>query len=353
LFNNVSCEACHVKDGRGMPVVGAGPLLSHMLVRVSTADGQPLAGIGSQVQDHAVFGVEAEAKVEVGWTVEVGAYGEGASYSLRRPSLSVTLPGGGPLPDGTLTSLRQAPPVFGSGLLEAIPETAILASADPDDVDGDGISGRPNMVRSALAPGLVLGRFGLKANTASLLEQAAAAYANDMGVSTSVFPESDGTFEVDDGTLEATTFYIRTLAVPARVDLDGAGVLQGERAFRSFGCASCHRETQVTGPSEVAALSNQVIYPYTDLLLHDMGDGLADGRPDHEADGREWRTRALWGIGLVQTVLPGTTYLHDGRAHTLEEAILWHGGEAEAARESFRTATTAERAALVRFLLSL
>jgi CxxC motif-containing protein (DUF1111 family) len=353
VFNNVSCSACHLKDGRGMPVTGDGPLNSHMLVRVSTPGGDPLPGIGSQIQDHGVFGVAPEATVAVSWVEVAGAYGDGTPYALRRPTLSITLASGDPLPDGTLTSLRQAPSVFGAGLLEAIPEESILAAADPDERDGDGISGRPNRVTSVLSGARVLGRFGQKANTASLLEQAAAAYLNDIGITTSIFPAEDGSHELDDATLEATTFYTRTLAVPARVDVGSVATLAGERAFRRFGCAGCHAETQITGPSEVGALSGQVIHPYTDLLLHDMGDGLADGRPDQEASGREWKTPALWGIGLVQTVLPGSSYLHDGRARTLEEAILWHGGEAERAREAFRRAPEVERGLLVRFLRSL
>jgi CxxC motif-containing protein (DUF1111 family) len=354
VFNNTSCAACHLEDGRGMPVAGGGPLRSQVLVRVSTPDGQPFPGLGSQLQDHAVFGVTPEAEVEISWEELAGAYGDGTAYALRRPIVQITLAGGDELPPGTLTSVRQPPPVFGRGLLEAVPEAGILALADPDDADGDGISGRPNRVTDPLTGAEALGRFGLKANTSSLLVQAAAAYLNDMGVTTSIFPEADGvSHELDDETLEAAAFYTMTLAVPARVDLGDATARRGELLFRRFGCASCHAETLTTGPHEVAALSSQVIHPYTDLLLHDMGDGLADGRPDHLADGNEWRTPPLWGFGLVQTVLPGSAYLHDGRARTPAEAILWHGGEAEAAREAFRTAPAEDRAALLRFLLSL
>jgi CxxC motif-containing protein (DUF1111 family) len=353
LFNNVSCNACHLRDGRGMPVVGGGPLRSHMLVRVSTAAGEPLPGVGSQLQDQAIYGVEPEADVAITWQEEAGAYGDGTEYRLRRPILAVTLAGGEALPPGTLTSLRQAPPVFGRGLLEAIPEEAILARADPGDADGDGVSGRPNRVPDVVNGGEALGRFGLKANTASLFEQAAAAYRNDIGVTTSVFPEEGGLHELDDGTLEAAVFYTQTLAVPARVDLDDPTVRSGEALFRRFGCAACHVPNQRTGPHAIAALANRDIQPFTDLLLHDLGDGLADGRPDHLADGREWRTAPLWGLGLVQVVLPGAALLHDGRARTIAEAILWHGGEAEASREEFRTAPTAERDSLLRFLQSL
>jgi CxxC motif-containing protein (DUF1111 family) len=354
VFNNVSCAACHLGDGRGMPVVGDGPLRSHMLVRVSTAAGDPLPGIGSQIQDHAIFGVEPEATVTVTYEDVPGTYGDGAPYTLRRPILSVTLPGGGGLPDGTLTSLRQTPPVFGRGLLEAVPEAEITSHADPDDADGDGISGRPNYVPDAIHGGTSLGRFGLKANNASLREQTAAAYRNDIGITNSIFREDDGvTYELDDATLDATTFYTQTLAVPARVDVQDAQVLRGQALFRSFGCAACHLETLTTGDYPVASNAHQTIHPYSDLLLHDMGDDLADGRPDGQAGGHEWRTSPLWGLGVAQTVLPGSAYLHDGRARDFAEAVLWHGGEAQASREAFRTAPPADRDALLRFLLSL
>jgi CxxC motif-containing protein (DUF1111 family) len=353
LFNNVSCSSCHLRDGRGMPEAGNGPLGSQLLVRVSTAEGLPLPGVGAQLQDHAVFGVAPEAAVAVAWEELPGAYLDGSAYALRRPLLQVTLGDGSPLPAGTLTSLRLPPPVFGRGLLEAVPEEAILALADPDDADGDGISGRPNRVPDLAAGGEALGRFGLKANTASLLEQAAAAYRNDLGVTTSLSPEEDGSHELDDATLEAVTLYTRTLGVPARVDPEDPTVRRGEALFRGLGCAACHAPTLRTGPDPVPGLARQRIHPYSDLLLHDMGQGLADGRPDHLASGQEWRTAPLWGLGLVQTVLPGSTYLHDGRARTVEEAILWHGGEAVQSREAFRGAAAAEREALLRFLRSL
>jgi CxxC motif-containing protein (DUF1111 family) len=343
-YNNSACARCHLRDGRGMPTLGPGPLRSHLLVRVSTADGEPVPGLGSQIQDQAVYGADAEAAIALTWDEVPGTYGDGEAFSLRRPVLTFTPP----LPAGTLTSLRQPPPVFGLGLLEAIPDATIEAMSDPDDADGDGISGRVNHVPDAI------GRFGHKANTPTLRRQAAAAYRNDMGVGSALFPDdADGdAVEVDDVTLDATAFYTSTLAVPARIDLDDPEVRDGEALFGEL-CAGCHVDTAVTGSHDVAALSAQTIHPYTDLLLHDLGDDLADGRPDFEASGREWRTAPLWGIGLTQTVLAGSGYLHDARARTLEEAILWHGGEAEDARERFRTASAADRAALVTFLRSL
>ena len=260
---------------------------------------------------------------------------------------------GQPLSADVLRSLRAPPPVFGRGLLEALPDDAVLALADPDDVNGDGISGRVNWVFDAVTHQTRIGRFGVKANTATLFEQSAAAYLADMGVSTPVFPEPDGSFELDFDTLDAVTFYIRTLAVPTR-RAPGAGAARGEALFDAAGCATCHTPSLTTGDSPIAALRYQTIAPFTDLLLHDMGEGLADGRPDFAADGAEWRTPPLWGIGLTDTVLGARgPLLHDGRARSLEEAILWHGGEGETAREYFRRASAEDRAALIEFLRSL
>jgi CxxC motif-containing protein (DUF1111 family) len=358
VYNNTACARCHIRDGRGMPVAGDGPLRSQLLLRVSLPTGVPdmrdgavpVPGLGLQVQDQAVHGAAPEAHVVVEWRDVPGAYADGTAYTLRAPDLHVTLPDGSPLPDDVLTSLRQPPPVFGLGLLEAVPAETIEALADPDDADGDGISGRPNHVWDAARGSTALGRFGHKANNPTLLQQAAAAYFNDMGVSSPYFAEADGAADIDDDTLRAAAFYTQTLAVPERAPLD---VGAGEDLFHAFGCGGCHVDSLTTGDHEIVALAGQVIRPYTDLLLHDMGDGLADGRPDFEADGHEWRTAPLWGLGLTHTVLPYSGFLHDGRARSLEEAILWHGGEAEAAKEAFRQADAADRAELLRFLGAL
>ena len=258
----------------------------------------------------------------------------------------------------------MAPPAFGRGLLEAVDESEILALADPGDADGDGISGRPNHVFDVRAGRTVLGRFGWKANNPTLLQQMAAAYREDIGVTTPYFPrestagqpQADGLAddpELSQEILDDAVFYVVTLAVPARRDLDDPVALKGEKLFADAGCAACHVPTLHTGPHEVAALSNQVIHPYTDLLLHDMGEELADHRPDYEADGREWRTPPLWGIGLTATVNGVPAYLHDGRAATLMEAVMFHGGEAEQAREAVREMSAEERRALIAFLNSL
>ncbi len=360
-FNHTSCEGCHPRDGRGLALVGGPPLNSPLLVRVSLAAGEPEApggavpvpGLGTQVQDHGVFGVAPEATVALAWEEVAGAYGDGTPYALRRPSVTLTWPDGTPVGPEVLRSVRIPPPVFGLGLLEAIDGAAIEALADPDDADGDGISGRVNRVWDGRAGRVAIGRFGWKANTVDLERQVAGAYFNDMGITSSLHPEPDAPSEIDDETVALTTFYVATLGVPAPRARD-AEARRGEATFSAMGCDGCHVATTfVTGEHPIAELARQAIRPHTDLLLHDMGPGLADGRPDWEASGSEWRTAPLWGIGLTETVLPLATYLHDGRARTLAEAILWHGGEAEAAKEAFRSAPTREREAVLAFLRSL
>ncbi|MCK6536729.1 MAG: thiol oxidoreductase [Polyangiaceae bacterium] len=359
VFNNRSCSACHIKDGRGLPVTGTGAQGSMALVRVSTAKSAlgegtpiPVPGLGLQLQDHAVFGVSPEATVRLEWIEETSAYpGDGAKYSLRRPKLVIELADGKPLPADVLTSLRVPPPVFGLGLLEAIPEAALLALEDPQDADGDGISGRANQVWDEEGQRTVTGRFGWKSNQPNLTQQAAAAYLHDMGVENPVFFEQEP--ELSSKTLEAAAFYTRTLAVPARRDVSDPVVRRGEQIFSQIGCASCHVPELKTGPSPHQAVAEQRIQPFTDLLLHNMGFDLADGRPDFVASGTEWRTPPLWGVGLAARVLVGAAFLHDGRARTLEEAVLWHGGEAEVSREKFRAAKAGDRAALLSFLESL
>ena len=359
LYNNSSCGRCHGRDGRGLPVVG-GSATSQSLVRVSLPDGESevpggsvaVPGLGLQIQDHGVYGHLPEALVAIQWVEETGVYGDGSEYTLRRPALEIELPGGDALGAEVMTSLRQPPAVFGLGLFEAVPAEVLAALADPDDADGDGVSGRVNQVWHSERGAAEAGRFGHKANTADLDQQTAAAYFNDMGVANHIFAEQDGATDIDRDTLEVAAFYVRTLGVPARAEMSAAAE-RGEELFGDFGCASCHLPELETEAHAIAALAFQRIQPFTDLLIHDLGDGLADGRPDFLADGREWRTAALWGLGLVQTVLPGAGYLHDGRARTIAEAILWHGGEAEAAREAFRQASQSERDALLAFLNSL
>jgi CxxC motif-containing protein (DUF1111 family) len=251
-----------------------------------------------------------------------------------------------------LRSYRQAPPLIGLGLLEAVPDDELAALADPDDADGDGISGRLNVVWDTEAKATRIGRFGHKASVATLREQTAGAFVNDMGLTNEVFPDESGEKDVSDVQLSDAVFFIRTIAVP-RAAGRSPQAWRGRTLFERFGCEGCHVPTLVTGAHEIPELAGQTIHPYTDLLLHDVGDLLTDGRTDFVAEGVEWRTPPLWGIGLAQVVNPDATFLHDGRARTLAEAILWHGGEAQAAREAFRQASRRDRDALIAFLETL
>jgi len=367
IYNNVSCISCHHNDGIGTPT--AGDPQSSLLIRISQPGagehGEPLSvpGYGGQFQDKATLGTTPEGRVGISYSYQSFSFPDGQPYELRSPVyvLGGLYAGGG----GFLLSPRLAPPVFGLGLLEAVPESEILARADADDADRDGISGRPNYVWDPVSQSVVLGRFGWKANVASLLAQTAGAYSQDMGITNRIFPDESSAGqpqydhleddpELSDSLLDAVAFYVRTLAVPARRDITGAAVLLGKQLFTRARCSGCHVETLTTGVDvRFPALSHQTIHPYTDLLLHDMGPGLADNRPDFLATGAEWRTAPLWGLGLYDIVNHPAYYLHDGRARTLVEAIMWHGGEATASRDFFGALSPADRDALLAFLQSL
>lgn len=341
-FNATSCSGCHFKDGRGRPPAPGEPMRS-MLLRL---DGDEV--YGGQLQNASIPGVPPEGRVEIDWEELSGSYGDGTPYSLRRPSYRFEDLAFGPLAPEVRISPRVAPATFGLGLLEAIPEADLVGAEDPDDADGDGISGRASRVDGAL------GRFGWTAGQPSIRAQSAAAFLGDIGITSSLFPEQNctdaqavcaaaidgGSPELDDGKLDDLTFYGQTLAVPGRRDARDPQVLRGKAAFHAAGCASCHVPHWETGGHEVPELAGQSIWPYTDLLLHDLGDG-------------EWRTPPLWGLGLLGAVNEHDNLLHDGRARGVAEAILWHGGEAEAARETFRTMSAAQRDDLLRFLDSL
>lgn len=452
IFNAQTCQGCHVRDGRGHPprdaanpLAPSGPLVAMLLRLADVAAGGHFASdpvYGGQLQ---VLGVDgearhdgaladgpalAEARVDVRYQPIAGRYPDGATYELLQPVYRISAASYGPFAEGIRFSPRVAPAVFGTGLLEAIPEADLLAAADPDDADGNGISGRARRVQDPTSDGQVLGRFGLKAGVGSVLVQSALAYRDDMGLTNALFPAESCTagqaacaraaareFPARQGPagadlteleLAQVEFYTRTLAVPMRRGWDDAAgdwspaIKAGRAHFDRFGCAGCHTPEQRTDTATgsalgaivdlvrleqpappVAALSGQRIFPYTDLLLHDMGghcrvsretaageactggaechwvqrcSGLADGVPEGEAGPSEWRTPALWGLGLVQLVNPQAGFLHDGRARTIEEAVLWHaesGGEAAPAAEAFRHAGSAQRAELLRFLESL
>ncbi|WP_420466495.1 di-heme oxidoredictase family protein [Panacagrimonas sp.] len=372
LFNRVSCSGCHVRDGRGRPPE-PGAEMESMLVRISLPGNGPNGGprphpaYGDQIQDRAIAGVKVEARVELVWETVQGRYADGEPYELRRPQVQFRDPAYGALGVDLLTSPRVAQIMIGLGLLEAVPDVELLRRADPDDADGDGVSGRANRVWDVRAQRHAIGRFGWKANQPNLRQQVADAAAGDIGI-TSAHHAADactsaqtacresphgGRPEMSDAFLDKLLLYSRTLAVPTRRDVDDAQVRRGQALFDASGCSACHVRDLRTGTHELAALSQQSIHPFTDLLLHDMGEGLADGRPDFEADGREWRTAPLWGLGLIHNVNGHELLLHDGRARGPAEAILWHGGEAEAARETFRSMDKADRDALLAFLRSL
>ena len=372
IYNNVSCINCHSRDGRGRPPDSDEGLVS-LLFRLSlpktedSIDGKPpipVPGFGTQLNNRAIVDADPEGKVKIDYTEQTLTTADGTRVHLRYPNYTVTETYQ-PLPEDVEVSPRVAPAVFGLGLLEAIPEDAILAYADEADADGDGISGKPNYVWDVVQQRYALGRFGWKANQPTLLQQVAAAYHDDMGITTSLFRTENSAGqpqltkhsampEVSDEILDVVTFYVQTLAVPARRNVDDPQVKQGEQLFAEAQCASCHTPTLRTGVlAGVPSVSNQTIHPYTDLLLHDMGPELADNRPDFHANGREWRTPPLWGIGLVKRVNGHTNFLHDGRARDLMEAILWHGGEAEASRQAVEQMSKAERDALIAFLESL
>lgn len=374
LFNSRSCAGCHFKDGRGRPPLVEGEAPTGFLVRLSVPGADfhhaPQADptYGGQLQDQALMDVAAEGQVQIDYVEVAGEFADGTPFSLRQPTYTLTDLAYGETHPEIMLSPRVANQMVGLGLLEAISEETLLALADPTDRNGDGISGRPNYVWDFYNSRLALGRFGWKANQPHLLQQVAAAFVGDMGITTALFPDANcttvqsdcvaaphgGAPEIDDDDFLKVVLYASSLAVPAQRDWEDEGVLQGKQLFVDIGCASCHTPTLETGiHPTIPALSHQTIHPYTDLLLHDMGEGLADGRPDFQATGSEWRTPPLWGIGLFETVNGHTTYLHDGRARNVMEAILWHGGEAESAKQQLLQLTQAERDALIAFLNSL
>lgn len=374
LFIARSCSACHFKDGRDK-APAQGELSRTLVVRLSlpgkdlkTGAPKPEPTYGGQLQTRALPGVRGEADLRVQWEDIPGTYGDGETYTLRRPRYSFTNEAYGALHPDLRISVRVAPAVIGLGLLEAIPAATMDKLADPDDKDSDGISGRVNRVWDAVAGKIVPGRFGWKAEQPSVSQQVAGAFNEDMGLTSSLFPHenssanqsnlvtlaSGGSPEVTDAIMDAVVLYSQTLAVPARREVNHPQVQGGEKLFLEIGCAGCHVPELRTGSQHsLTELNEQSIRPLTDLLLHDMGEGLADGREVFEASGNEWRTPPLWGIGLIKTVNGHIELLHDGRARNLAEAILWHGGEAERAKEQFRNLSKAEREALLRFLESL
>lgn len=380
LFNTNACQNCHIKDGRGHPPAADAASAVSMLLRLSIPAGPGQEAqlqrngviaeptYGGQLQDMAIPGHAPEGRIRLEWQTHRITLADGSEVELRQPKLQLRDLGYGPLHPQTQFSLRIAPPMIGLGLLEAIADADLLALADPDDSNGDGISGRANQVWDDARGQSVIGRFGWKAGQPTLNQQNAHAFAGDMGLTTSLLPADDctaaqaacqqmpngGSPEVSDNILASVLFYSRNLAVPQRRQVDAPQVLKGKALFHQAGCASCHTPKFITrADAAEPELASQTIRPYSDLLLHDMGPGLADQRPEFLASGQEWRTPPLWGIGLTQQVSGHTQFLHDGRARNLLEAIFWHGGEAQAARDAVSHFSRDEREALLAFLNSL
>ena len=371
LFNAASCQGCHSVVTRRQVPEGAGDRLVSALVRVSVRQGKetvPHPAYGLQLNELSIVDVPAETRIQVVYTDRRVELLDGTPVWVREPELVFHDPAYGVLDRRVMSSLRASPSIQGSGLLDLVPEEVLLEYADPDDKNGDGVAGRPNRVLREESGQQVIGRLGWKANSPDLRTQIATALREDMGLTSVVFPQSvctqaqaaclesasGGDPEVTAAMLDDLSFFLTWVAPPPRRHVDDVETQRGEALFRSTGCTACHRETLTTGENaRYPALSRLEFHPYTDLLLHDLGAGLADGRPDHDATGGDWRTPPLWGLGLAQAANPTARFLHDGRARTLTEAILWHAGEAQKSRDRFRAMNAADRAALLRFLESL
>lgn len=381
LFNTNGCQNCHIKDGRGHPPLPGEEQAVSMLVRLSIpAETSKQKAIyqrqgvvaeptyGTQLQDFALPGHKAEGQIEITYDEVALQFADGTPVMLRKPTLTITQLAYGAMHPNTQFSARVAPPMIGLGLLESIPESTLLNWQDEADHNQDGISGRVNRVWDVQQGKTVIGRFGWKAGQPSLMQQNASAFNGDLGLTSWLFPEENctaeqslcsslpngGQPEVSDNILKFVEFYSQHLAVPVRRGVDEPEVVAGEALFHQVGCTGCHKPRVETGKRpQLPALSQQTIHPYTDLLLHDMGPGLSDGRPEAVASATEWRTPPLWGIGYTREVNGHTYYLHDGRARNLMEAVLWHGGEAKPARDRVLQFDSQQRNALIAFLNSL
>ena len=376
IFNARSCSACHPHDGKGRPLMDGVNRLG-MVTRISipgiNQNGGPLGDpkYGTQLADFALPNHRPEAKIRIKYIKTLIAFENQQRFFLRRPKLVITDLSMGPLHDEIAFSNRLAPAVHGMGLINEISDETLLSFADPDDLNNDGISGRPNLVWDREHLKKSIGRFGWKASQPTLKQQIADAFLNDIGITSSLQPNeafsthqsehlglgkvaNGGNPEISDKVINRVTTYLATIAPPARRNVEQDQVRQGEKIFHDIKCAACHIPEMETRPNaSLPELAGQKIRPYSDFLLHDMGPRLADGRQDFEASGQEWRTPPLWGIGLQHVVSRHSFFLHDGRAQNVIEAILWHGGEAENSRNSFVTLSQKEKELLFDFLQSL
>ncbi len=381
IFNTNGCQNCHIKDGRGHPPEKDDMNSVSMLVRMSIpalTDEQkqqliksgviPEPTYGDQLQDFALPDAKPEGKIALTYTDVPVTFADGEVITLRKPNLSITDLNYGPMADDVMLSARIAPPMIGLGLLEHIPEQTLKRFVAKQAAENKGVSGKLNQVWDVRASKTVTGRFGWKAGQPNLMQQNAAAFNGDIGLTNALFEQENctdkqticaelpngGKHEASEKVLAFVEFYSQHLAVPARRNINDPEVMKGEKLFADIGCQSCHR-TQIKTAKVPArpALSEQMINPYTDLLLHDMGEGLADNRPEFLANGQEWRTPPLWGLGYTEEVNGHTNFLHDGRARSVMEAVLWHGGEAQTSRDKVLQLSKSDRQALVAFLDSL
>lgn len=357
-FANASCAGCHINNGKGPATFGVPSRHgSSMVVKVKPRGLMPdgsapeLPRIGGQLLDQSVS-KPIKRTVSVTWTNVPGRYPDGTKYTLRKPTLNI--PKAFKLPRGTISSLRMSPPMIGMGLLEAIPAVTIARWSDPQDTDRDGISGRVNWVKDLTDGGYKVGRFGFKATHPTVAQQTGSALYHDMNITNPLFGAEKTPAETPLETLHSIAIYLRLAGVPKARTQTIPSAITGQQIFQRLRCDSCHKMTVTTGTHPDEELSNQTIHPFTDLLLHDMGRALADNWSEFSANGREWRTAPLWGLGFGRQLSSSKpVYLHDGRARTVEEAILWHGGEAAASQKAFKALPKSDRRALIDFLNSL
>lgn len=371
LFIQTSCGGCHPGNGRSQPPLTEVDYNSGLLMRFSLAgsgpngEPNPVPGYGTQLQNRSIDGVAPEAHFLFYYNIFNETYADGSNFPMHDPVFNV-IDQYTPMPPNVLFTLRNGSPVYGLGLLEAVSDEEILSRVDETDDNVDYISGRANYVWNVKSQQFEIGKLGWKASNPTIEQQTAGAFHEDMGVTSEGYFEteigegqSNSTTgfgpepDVEESVIDQVSYYLRTLAVPAPRNLDDPQVMHGRQIFYDLNCNGCHTPQLTTGNSAIPQLANQTIYPYTDLLIHDMGEILADGRPDFDASTNEWRTPPLWGLGLTAIVNPNARYLHDGRASSIEEAILWHGGEAHWAKEYFKSLPAEDREALLAFLNAL
>lgn len=377
LFNETACSNCHFKDGRGRAPQFGEPFGHGLLMRLSRPGTNPFGGplgdpvYGDQLSHGALLTINAEGNFDISYTEQGGLYGDGSSYSLRNPVYTLKDLNYGPVASDLMLSPRVANQIVGMGLIDAIRPQDILENTDEFDQDNDGISGKANYVYDVASNSMKIGKFGWKCGQPNVRQQVASAFVGDIGITSSLYRDENYTdmqpecttvvngnnsngYELDDMVLDRVELYTSTLAVPGRRNWRDQNILKGKALFFEAGCQKCHIQNFTTGNhSKFEALNNQSIYPYSDFLLHDMGEQLADNRPEYLANGQEWRTPPLWGIGLIEVVNGHTELLHDGRARNIEEAILWHGGEAKNAQENFKKMSSINRKDLIDFIKSL